>query len=295
MMTFTQLTARAQDIVGTTDATVTTYLKQDINQGLRLLKNSVRRYYTRVEKTADLVASQQYYTLPEDCVRITEVKVTNGMVYPLVQVSSEFRWNQLNVVPTVTINIPNFYFVRGRNELGIWPTPSATITSGLTVSYEARVPDMSMTDLTVGTLTVTNGSTTITHSGTSFSQQMIGAYVTVNDDTDGLWYRVAGFTSTSVLTLENYYQGIGGAGRTFLLGVTPDIPEDYHLALVYFAAYNFFLRRKDMFMANMYQGLFNDLREQYKQAYSSKTTGVVSTQVPSDRFNIFQIPPQNIS
>lgn len=298
MMTFGQLTTRAQDIVGTTDATVATFIKQDINQGLRLFKNAARRYWTRVEKTASLVANQQYYQLPEDAVRITQVTVNTGAgsnTWPLIEIASEHRWNELNVVPTVTINLPQYYFVRGRNEVGIWPTPSSDVADGLQVSYEPRLVDMSQNDLTSGTVTVTNGSITVTHSGTSFTQQMIGSFLTVTDGTDGLWYRVAGFTSTSVVTLENYYQGIGGSGRTFLLGQVPDLPEDYHLALVYYASFNYFLRRKDMFMSNMYQGLFQDLFEQYKETYSSKVTGVVSTQHPRDAFNLFSLPPNSMS
>lgn len=298
MMTFGQLTTRAQDIVGTTDSTVATYLKQDINQGLRLFKNAARRYWTRVEKVASLVASQQYYQLPEDAVRVTEVRVNTGtgsMDYPLIEIASEHRWNQLNVVPTATINVPQFYFVRGRDEVGLWPTPSTSVTDGLQVSYEPRLVDMAQADVTTGTVTVTNGSVTVTHSGTSFSQQMIGSWLQVTDGTDGNWYKIAGFTSTSVITLENYYQGIGGAGRTFIIGQAPDIPEDYQLGLVYFAAYNYFLRRKDMSTATLYQAMFNTLFIQYKETYSSKVTGVVQTQLPRDSFNLWNLPPQSIS
>lgn len=290
MLTFTQLTNRASDIVGTSDTTTVTNIKQDLNQGLRLFKNAARRYWTRQEKTTNLVSSQQYYQLPSDVVRVTEVKVVaNGLVFPLEEVSSEYQWNQLNIIPAVTINVPTYYFVRGYNEIGLWPTPSFNQTSGLTVSFEPRLTDMSIEDVT-GTATVTVNSVTVTDSATSFTQSMIGRYLQVTDGTDGNWYKIGSYTSTSVIGLENYYQGITGS-RPYLIGQSPDIPEDYHLGLVYFAAYNFFLKRKDNNTATMYLNMFNDLLTQYRAAYSSKSTGVVQNQMNRMKYSIFSVPP----
>lgn len=295
MLTFTQLTNRTTDIVGTTDATTVTNVKQDLNQGLRLFKNAARRYWTRQEKTANLVSEQQYYQLPSDVVRVTEVKVVaNGLVFPLQPVESEYQWNQLNIIPAVTINVPTYYFVRGYNEIGLWPTPSFDQEAGLTVSYEPRLADMSIDDVT-GTATVTNDAVLITDSATSFTPQMVGRWFQVTDGTDGNWYKIGAYLSTSTLNLENYYQGITGAGRTYLIGQAPDIPEDYHLGLVYFAAYNFFLKRKDNDSATMYKGLFDDLFNAYRAAYSDKSTGVVQNQLNRFKYSIFSVPPNTMT
>lgn len=295
MFTFTLLKNRASDIVGAADTTTLLNIGQDINQGLRLFKNAARRYWTRTEKSADLVASQQYYQLPEDAVRASEVKVTlNGTTYPLEQISSENQWNNLNLYPQVTMGIPSCYFVRGRDEIGIWPIPSENAVAGLSVSYEPRMVDMSVSDVSTGTLTVTQGSSSVTNSGGNFTANMVGQWITVTDGTDGLWYKVQTYTSPTVIDLENHYQGASGAGKSYLIGQVPDIPEDYHLALVYYAAYNFFLKRKDMDTANNYLAMFNGLLEEYKATYASKTTGVVMTNgVP--QFNRWRVPPSGLT
>src|ERR1035437_8653377 len=122
MITINQLATRAYDMVGSpNDGGITlANIKQDIMQGQSLLKNAARRYWTRKQITANLVASQKDYQMPADFVRPTEVTITaNGIVYPLVEVQSEHKWNELNIIPTVTIYIPTRYFVKGNNVISI--------------------------------------------------------------------------------------------------------------------------------------------------------------------------------
>src|SRR5260221_695556 len=110
MLTFTQLYTRAADIIGvstTTDSQDLTNIKQDINQGLRLFKNAARRYWTRKEVSADLVSNQQYYTFPEDMVRITEERVnSNGSNLPVLPIDSEAMFNRINIIPGMAANLP---------------------------------------------------------------------------------------------------------------------------------------------------------------------------------------------
>lgn len=296
--TFTQLKNRALDICGlqSTSATDVTNITQDINQGLRLFKNAARRYWTRKEVSANLVSSQQYYTFPADMVRITEVRVnSNGLNFPVLQVDSEAMWNRINIIPAMTINLPMYYFVRGRNEVGLWPIPSQNVTNGLVLSYEPRLADMSVDD-TTGNCTVTQGSVTVTSSGL-FTSNMVGMSFSVTDGSDGDWYSIIAAPNSNTLTLENYYQGATNSGGTapFLIGSTPDIPEDYQLGIVYFAAYNFFLKRKDNNTATMYKALFEDLLNQYKEVYAAKTTGQVQQSIEDYRYSIFTLPPNPIT
>lgn len=296
MITFNQLASRALDIIGNpSDTNSATNIQQDINQALRLFKNAARRYWTRKQIQANLVVSQQDYQLPADFVRMTEVTITaNGIVYPLVEVPSEHTWNELNVIPAVTIYIPTKFFVKGFNVISIWPAPSTTGVGTLNVSYEPRLPDYSLADVT-GTATVTNGSTTILDSATSFAQSMINAWFSITDGSDGNWYQVGAYDSTSSIELANFYQGVSGGGRNYIIGACPDIPEDYHMALVYFAAYQFFLKRKDTGTASNYLAMFQNLLDQYEETYSSKTTGVVFTKQQNEVWNIFSIPPTGLS
>ncbi len=98
-----------------------------------------------------------------------------------------------------------------------------------------------------------------------------------------------------MLALANDYGGISGSALPYIISQMPDIPEDYHLGLVYYAAYNFFLKRKDIGTAELYQGMFNDLMTQYRETYASKSTGMVQDQVQDYRYSLFSLPPNPIT
>jgi hypothetical protein len=151
-------------------------ITQDINQAQQLFKNAVRNYWTRNQVTTSLVTSQQDYTMPANFVRTTEVTITaNGIVYPLEPVASEHHWNQLNIIPSVTIYIPTRYFIKGFNVISIWPAPSTNNIGTLSVSFQPRTRDWSsaLADIT-GTASVNNGNVTVTDSATSFTPSMVG-------------------------------------------------------------------------------------------------------------------------
>jgi hypothetical protein len=106
---------------------------------------------------------------------------------------------------------------------------------------------------------------------------------------------VATVPSNNSLTLANYYQGLSEGSAPYLIGACPDIPEDYHLGLVYYAAYNFFLKRKDMGQAEQYLAMFEQLRDEYMETYANKTTGVVFTKQAAEVYSVFGIPPFNLT
>lgn len=297
MITYTQLYNRALDYCGVSanDTTTVANIKQDIKQGLALFKNAGRRYWTRKEASANLVSQQQYYTFPEDAVRITEVRVnSNGLNFPVLPVDSEAMWNRINIIPAMTINLPMYYFIRGRNEIGLWPIPTQNVVNGLVLSYEPRMPDMILDDVTSTTVTVANGSQSVTSPSSPFTTTMNGMWFSVTDGSDGNWYPIIG-ASTSVLTLENYYQGPSGTSVSCIIGSVPDIPEDYQLGLAYFAAYNYYLKRNEMATANEYKALFEDLFDRFKETYADKTTGQVQQSIENYRYSLFTLPPNPIT
>jgi hypothetical protein len=297
MLTFNKLADRAYDMIGSPNDNGVTKanIAQDINQGLRLFKNAARRYWTRKQVSTGLVNGQQDYQVPADFVRTTEVTITaNGIVYPLTEVPSEHKWNELNIIPAVTIYIPTMFFVKGFNVISIWPAPSTSNVGSLTISYEPRLPDYTLPDVT-GTASVSNGSQIITDSAANFSQNLVNAWFSITDGTGGNWYQIASVQDSSHLTLANFYQDQTNGTATYIIGAAPDIPEDYHMGLVYYAAYQFYLKRKDTNNANQYLSLFQNLLDQYQETYSSKTTGIVFTKQAGDVYNIFNIPPTGLS
>jgi hypothetical protein len=280
-----------------------TFIKQDINQAERLFKNAARRYWTRLEKATNLVANQQYYQLPPDLVRVTEVRInSNGMNFPLILIHSEHLWNKLNIIPAMTINLPTYGFVRGRNELGLWPMPATTVANGLMVSYEPRLTDMTVDDVTTATnstlgtvtATTTNGSNVITLSAPIVTQNMVGRWFTVNDGSDGNWYQITTYNSSTSFNVDNDYAGLSSSTAQFIIGQASQLPEDYHMSLPYYASYNFYLKRKDLDTAGFHKQEFMMLLDMYKKAYADKQTGVVTNQVSDYRYSLFSLPPSPI-
>lgn len=68
-------------------------------------------------------------------------------------------------------------------------------------------------EYTTGTVAVTNASTTITGTGTTFTSAMVGRRFKV--DSDSRSYKITGFTSTTVLTIESGYEGDTASGKTY--------------------------------------------------------------------------------
>lgn len=300
MITYTELYKQAADNCGISTTTASQsllYIQHNINLALRKFKNASRRYWTRKEVTTNLVADQQSYTFPEDMVRITTVKVTNGgLVLPVTMIDSEELWNRLNLIPAMTVGIPTQGFIRGRNELLLYPIPSVSYTNGLIVSYESRQKDMTLDDVTTASISPTNGSVTIVAtSGTPFNANMVGQWLSVTDGSDGNWYQIVGYTDTTHITLENFYQGRTKTGATCIIGSVPDIPEDFHLALVDYACYRYFLKRKDKETAADYKSLFDEALRDYKKIYAAKTTGITQDDLIPYTYNLFNLPPQNVT
>lgn len=69
-----------------------------------------------------------------------------------------------------------------------------------------------------GTLTATNGSQTVTASGTPFDSTVHkGAWLRFLTDAPAAWYRVVTVNSTSSITVEPAYQGTSASGKTYNL------------------------------------------------------------------------------
>lgn len=282
----------AQEITGDTATAQLVTFKRDINEGGAMFLNRLGRKFNKEYKTTSLVADQQYYQMPSDVIRVSEIRVLNGTNYYTPQlITSEQKWNEINS-STVTGNYPIYYYIRGFNEIGLYPIPSSAVSNGLVVSFEPQHVDLTQADYSTGTVTVTNGSVTLTHSGTGFTPQMVGRYLQVTDGTDGKWYRIASYTSTSVLSLENYYDGISGSGRTFRIGEVMKIPQAYQDAPVYYAVDRYYLTQNDQDSSDRFSMRFNNKVRSAKETYGRSTSqlGVKRSSGRQPRW-IDQTPP----
>lgn len=83
-------------------------------------------------------------------------------------------------------------------------------------NYDYLMEDSFITTVapyTTGTAAITNGSKTVTGSGTTFTAAMVDRKIRFASD--NAYYRIASFTSTTVITLEAAYQGDTTGSTTF--------------------------------------------------------------------------------
>lgn len=283
MLTFTQRKEQAAKLCGINyQEPEMAIIVSNLNSADKLFENAARRGWTRKEKIASITANKQYYQIASDMHRVSSVRCktdTNGeIIVPLVEVQSEYEWNKLNAYP-FKASYPTHYFIRGNDEIGIYPCPSESITDGLIVSYEPRIRDMGIDDFTFTADVVQNGVDITNPSNTlvgGFKPYMTeNFWIKANDAEDGNWYKVQKVIDTTHMKIDNNYLGPSGNGVSFTMGQVPPYPEEYHEAAIYYAAFKFFAMRKDTDSSAMYRTLFEDALDQYRETYGSKTTGGV--------------------
>jgi hypothetical protein len=282
-----------QQITGDYSSAGLVIAKRDINEGGAMFLNRLGRKFNKEYKKADLEEGKQYYQFSGDVLRITSIRCLNGAnYYTPTLITSEEEWNLRNAI-SVTGSYPTYFFIRGFREVGLHPIPSQDVEHGLEISFEPQHIELTQDDYTTGSITVSNGSVAITHSGAGFTPQMVGRWLQVTDGTDGSWYRVASYVSTSVLNLENFYEGISGGGRTFRLGEVMKIPEAHQDAPVYYAADRFYLTQNDQNSAERFALRFSEKVKSAKSTYALSTshTGVHSRTRSRDASWIDLTPP----
>lgn len=293
--TFQQIYEEVQSSVQSTSATELILIKRDANIATQRFKSVMTRAWSRIAKKANSVASQQDYQLPRSVLRVSGVDYLSGTTYyPLVEVSSEQQWNTLNAMGNGT-GQPRFFFPKGKDVISLFPTPGEAVTDGIRVYYEPKQPRMISADYTTGTVTVTNGSTTITHSGTGFTSDMVGRYIYVTDGSDGNDYQIVEYTDTSNVVIENYYEGTSGATKNFVIGIVPDIPDEYITSITDYCIGRFFLRRGNRSAGADFISMFNMSLDECKETYASPTSMPNIQSLYDISFNMFDTPPGTLS
>lgn len=277
-LTFQDQYQLAQQIAKVSDTANTTSFKRDINTGGSRFLAALNRPTQRRSRFANVVANQQYYQNPEDALRPSSVLYLMGSQWvPLAEVTDETYWRQLNWVATT--GIPTAFFVRGSDEIGLYPIPSSAVSAGLELVFELRHLSLSQADYTTGTMTVTNGSATATHSAAGLTSQMIGRYLSLTDGSDANWYKIADAPNSSTATLENVYQGLSAAA-TFRIGEVMEIPEEYLEAPVDYAMHRYFIGRDTPSRysggrAKQFLDLFDHALAECKSVYGRKASSAV--------------------
>jgi len=287
----------AQEITGLTDATSLIRFKRDINRGGTMFLAALGREYNRKSRYTDTEASTQYYQTPQDALRIkgVSIKYNNGYL-PCEEVADEQMWTYLNQVLRYSTT-PRFFFVRGNDEYGLYPIPSSVVTNGIKLVFEPKHLFLSQADYTTGTITATNGSQTITGSGTTFTSAMVGRYLEATDGTDGNNYRISAYASATSLAIENYWQGTSGIGKTYRISEVMDLPAEFLESPVDYAMYRHYLK-KDRRKAADFKALFQASLESARELYGVTTDGQViyaNDSLPADVINMSNNQPLTLS
>lgn len=277
MKTFTQMKQEAADNCGLyVDSPEMNKVIGDIRTGVKIIQGAAKRYWSRREKHTKLEANQQFYQLSSDMLRVSGVKVLSGSHYvPLAEISGEDEWNRLNAGP-IGLGTPSHFFVKGADEIGLYPTPSADVVKGLQVSYEPRASNMWLEDIK-GKAKLTENSTIVELAGdeTISPKYIDNCWLSTTDGSDGNWYQVAKVIDNKTIHLDNNYQGVSGDEIDVIIGQCPPFPEEYHDAPIHYACHLFYMLRKDLESANMYKQLYDQALENYKITYGNKTSGIV--------------------
>jgi len=231
------------------------------------------------QDTSTTVASQQAYDLPARFLKMDSVTITQGdSIWPMQQVSDRKQWDNLNVTSFVS-DIPQFYFLFGK-QIKIWPTP-ASAGNTITFDYLLKTEDLNVADYTAGTVDIiTNASGAVTGSGTTWTSPMAGRYIRVTrGDTaassgDHVWYEISAIGSTTTLTLDKNYEGTSlttGAAAAYIIGQMPILPEEYHNLPVYKAAQIYWATR-DETRADRFKRLHDEGLLKLKRDHGNRST-----------------------
>lgn len=249
---------------------------QMINDAHRYL---FQKYYDNERSiTINSVTGQQVYTLPFNNFQIKDVTVRiGGLLYTPPEILSRVDWDITNFIQFQS-SYPFSYFIYN-NQLLIFPIPSAD-NDPITFNYKIRLPDLSLEDYAIGTVSVNAGSTTVTGSGTSWQVTTgINELRWLNipfPGGDNEWYQVANVADSTHLTLTSAYTGLANVtGATYTLGQIPIIKEDFQDLLVYRPLSIYFNSiNKDDSKKQYFQSLWDQGISRMDDLEGSKTTDV---------------------
>lgn len=235
-----------------------TFLSNNINSTIQYLFGLIKNYKTQpLPRTFSTVVDQIYYHYPPNLhsLESVTVQITDDQK-PLKVISSQQEWDKLQEI-TVSGDFPEYFFPR-QSDFGIWPTPSTVRTGTVVGNYLPQ--RLATPNYTIGTVAVSQNSRTVTGTNTTFTSTMVGRWF-CEADADGTpvgnWYRISAFTSTTVLTLESFFEDITLSGSNYIIGQSPELPEELHEFIPYRAAAAYYRGpRRDTARAQEYMNFF---------------------------------------
>lgn len=290
MKSYTTLRNMFGNLSNNTSAENLTLGDQLINDSIRYL---VTKYFFNERSyivPGGTISGTQAYDLPYNIKTIINVYITVGSNrYQLVEAPTRQFWDSLNFA-VYTSDVPQYYYIFNK-KIYVFPTP-ATSSNVITINYKTRLEDLSQADYITGTVVATNGSKTITGSGTTFVPQMVGSWIKLSPAAsattygDGNWYEIGAYVSSTELTLVNAYEGATTLATSYTIGEMPILPEDYQDLPVYRALSIYFTTRvPDPTRASMFDALYKEGFAKLDAEFGSKSASVAITPNDSEVIN----------
>ena len=233
-----------------------------------------------VEKTRYAITKnlQRSYLMPPDYKKIKTVRAKSGSVwYPLEEVKSLEKWHALTGSVDYS-NIPTSYIVindDGNVHIELDPVPNAdgnAESPNLEFIFEGYLDPLTFpTDYTTGTVTATNGSETITGSGTTFTAAMVGRFFNIGK----WWYEISSVNSATSLTLVNYYQETTGAGQSYTIAEILRLPPEFSYTPLWGTLRDYW-QTGNKELADKYDGYYARELLMLQHKYKSKSKGAVT-------------------
>lgn len=292
MVTWTEMEAKAVRLARDTTSGTLAQLQQDMNTGYHMFNAKLSRYWSRKQQFTDVVQGQSIYQTPVDSIRIIGMTVktstgTNTYSPPTKEIRSEYEWRLIKTVPNYASNWITYYYVLGNDEVEIWPVPASNIPNGIRYYYQVQDHDLSVEDIVssalnpVQTCTLTNGSVTMTSTGSTFTPQLAGLSFQATGITDLTWYEIVDVPNSSTLTLKSAYVGLSASGLSFRIGQLNILPQEYQDVPIHYALGMFFSGKGNEARSQFHlgtedkPGMFYSMMRDAVQEYSSSTEGNV--------------------
>jgi hypothetical protein len=309
--------------IGATTATLTAVWSQPTCQQLVSFSNSNSRLVTftynnasiswlvgltATATTAITTTGVQEYSIPANISKITSTFIQVGQLkFVPIFLQTRAEYDRVNFLPYSSDIVNYAYIYNGK--LCFFPIPSTT-SNVIQFNYKARMPDFSTAflfssaagaaysagsttfDYTVGTVSGSSGSTTISGSTTAWNATggyPLGVDVTYHNlyfradppKGDGIWYPISQFVSDTSLILSLPLLNPITAGATYSIGQMPVLEEDFHDMITLGALIIYYTSIvPDQIRLQQFQSSYNSRLEMLKDYAGTKQVSVDLEETP---------------
>lgn len=295
MKTFTTLrnTIAGYCKVSTSNTTEMAKIDANLNDSIRTICNiqGGKLRFLEAVKSISAVSGQEGYQVPNSFRKIIDLQIYSGTgsesdtIYSPEMIFDPTKWKLVLQYRLSSSDVPQFVYVQNQQYL-VRPIP---LTSGHLhkIRGRLRVRDLSIADYTTGSIvSIANGATTVTGTGTVWTADMTGRFIQITETTatnggDGFWYEIGSVTSGTILELLKPYEGttISAATAAYTMGQASVIPEAYDVAICYRSAAVFWQDKPDIVRAKTYWLLYDGGNE---AGYSRDIGGLIGQMIENE-------------